>query len=120
MYLTTVGPMMTLPGFEASPKDDSGALYSVNAIERTLGGRYYKVGVCGNCVAITTDLDNFVHAIADTEDSSLFRELTLAGCIDVAVVVDGVSVFPCRNDIAALYLARYFADLIDCAFSFCR
>ena len=118
MYLTRIKPMLTIDGFRIAPNDDASVLYRVNAVEHIVGDNHYKVGVCGHCVAISADLDTLAHNIADCADSSLFRELTLAGCVDTAVFVGGVSVYPCRNDIAALYLARYFADLADCVASF--
>ena len=90
----------------------------VSEVERVLFGKLFHVSIAGSVVAISPALDDFAHNISADADSSLFRELTLADCIDSAQVIDGLTVFPCRSENAALYLARYFASLIDCVAGF--
>lgn len=90
----------------------------VSEFERVLFGKLFHVSIAGNVVAISPALDEFAHGISADVDSSLFRELTLADCIDSAQVVNGLTVYPCRSENAALYLARYFADIITCVAGF--
>jgi hypothetical protein len=90
----------------------------VSEVERVLFGKRFHVSIAFNVVAISPALDDLAHNIADQEDSSLFRELTLADCIDSAEVVDGLTVYPCRSENAAIHLARYFASIIDCIAGF--
>lgn len=87
----------------------------IKELERACYGELLHVSILGNVVCISPALERWVHCCPD----SLFRELTLANAIDTAVMVDGLSLYPCRSEIAALCLARYFADVVDCVFSFC-
>lgn len=83
--------------------------------ERVCFGDLLHVSILGNVVCISPALEKWAHCCPD----SLFRELTLANAIDTAAVVDGLSLYPCRSEVAALHLARYFADLVECVFSSC-
>lgn len=83
--------------------------------ERVCFGELLHVSILDSVVCISPALEKWAHCCPD----SLFRELMLANAVDSAVVVDGLSLYPCRSDIAALCLARYFADLIECVSSFC-
>lgn len=84
-------------------------------IERVCYGELLHVSILDNVVCISPALEKWAHCCPD----SLFAELTLANAVDSAAVIDGLSLYPCRSDIAALHLARYFADLVECVSSFC-
>jgi hypothetical protein len=90
----------------------------VSEVERVIFGKLFHVSIAFNVVAISPALDDFAHNIAGQYESSLFEELTLADCIDSAEVINGLTVYPCRSENAAVHLARYFASLIDCVAGF--
>ena len=95
-------------------------IHTIPVVERECFGKRFHVSIVGVVVCISAELDDFAHGCEPFNGTgSLWQELTLAGCIDSAETHNGCSVFPCRNEVAALHLARYFADLIDCVYSFC-